>query len=291
MTTISRRELLTICTVTGGLTLASWELFDLSLPTLSLPTTSSQPSPTAPTTPSATPTDVVPETQTAMPTDTPTERPTATPTETSTDVVPETQTAASTDTPTATPTETSTATPASSPTSLSLSSPIQFMPKQTFTSDEYGYQIAIPEPWVVKNSEGGNDIKVATANELAFLKVVISQDRGRPLTTALPGVVGITDHDLAQLTREGYPALRFERSYRATTTGPRYRVEGLIIRAAGYKYVAQCGVVIQSSDASNDTDASMVEPAPESVVWTPEIEQATTNIVESFTLGSKVNNP
>jgi hypothetical protein len=200
------------------------------------PSTAISPPASPPPSPTETPTARSPDTPTPSPTDaptaTPTDTPTATPTETATPTPTDTPTARSPDTPTATPTETP------------VLATLVFEPLTRFTSDQFGYQISRPKPWVIRDNEAGTLVEFGAPAGLAFLAVEVSRERSSSLAEARPGFVGITDYSRTRLTREGHPALRFNRSYLAASqTGPLYRVEGLITRAASHEYLVQCGVV------------------------------------------------
>jgi hypothetical protein len=261
MTSLSRRQLFaTLGTVAGGLSTLAGCLTGLR-------ESSTQPStetPTPPPSPTRSPTDT--------PTTTPTDTPTATPT----------------DTPTASPTDT----PTDSPSSLSVSTPsssiIPFEPLRTFTSDEYGYQISIPEPWIIEDSEGGNSIKLTDTNDLAFLKVVVDKRQSwLSLSDYLPVSATDTTYEQTQMIREGQPALRFEKSYR-NSNGTERHVEGLITHTKSHVFTAQCGVTVRSFDNSHGTPTPVPDDGPPLAVdWTPAIKQATTGIINSFTLGKE----
>lgn len=147
--------------------------------------------------------------------------------------------------------------------------------------------IAVPTPWVVEDDEDGNTIELSAPHDLVFLKVRVNRyASGLSLAVRLPGAVGITSYERTRTTWDGHPALRFERSYLATSSGPLLRVEGLITAGESYIYTVQCDVQVVPFDDPHTTPIE--DDQPYQVTWTPVIEQATTRIVGSFTFGSNV---
>lgn len=272
MSSLQRRKVLAIVsTAIGGLMSLSGCLRDRNQSPTQSPTANASSTPTR--YPSST----------VTPTSSPTATPTATPTETSTSTLTETATATPKETPTATPTET--------PTEKPSSKMIPFEPLTTFTSDEYGYQVARPESWVIEDGEGGNAIELSDPNDLAFLRVVVTrtiQSSSPPsLDNRLPGAVGITSHDRTKTTLAGQRALRFERSYLMTGNGPMVRVKGLIVSLKDRIFIVQCGVIVQPFDDPHATRTPKSDGAsPLAVEWTATIEQATARIIDSFSLPS-----
>lgn len=261
MSALQRRQILAIVgTAIGGITLSGCLNRDRNQPSTQ----------TLPETPMKTRTK-------SPPTDTPTTTPTTTSAATPTETIQSTKTPTSTDT----PTQESTSTP--TPTSTE----IPFAPLATYSSTKYGYQIAYPKPWSIEDDEIGNKLELSDKNDLALLKVVVNRNYQRAGSTSLanrlPGTVGITSHEKTQTTHEGQPALRFERSYLATSNGPMVRVEGLITSTNSYIYTVQCGIVVKPFDDPHTTQTRRAKDTPAAVEWTSTIEQAATNIIGSFT--------
>jgi hypothetical protein len=159
---------------------------------------------------------------------------------------------------------------------------------QTFTSDEYGYQMSLPKPWTIEDGEGGDSIELSAPNGLAFVKVGVTQrENSLSLTDHLLGRAWYESHEQSRTTREGRPTLRFNRSYILTSSGPTVRVEGLITASKTHVFTAQCGIITHPFDDPHVSETPVPDGVPEAVDWTPAIEQATTRVVESFTLGSE----
>lgn len=129
-------------------------------------------------------------------------------------------------------------------------------------------------------------IELTDPNHVAILRVVAQKrDNRSSLADGLPTVVAGTYHEQTRTTHEDQPAIRYELTYTKSMNGPWNRVEGLVTRSKTHIFNALCGVSVSSSGGPRSTDTPHPKNAkPTTVDWTPTIEQAATQIVESFTL-------
>lgn len=140
---------------------------------------------------------------------------------------------------------------------------------------------------MLEDDKAGNSIELSDENDLATLRIIVNQAYREAdpasLENRLPGAVGVESYGQRQTTHEGNPALRFERRYLATGNGPMLRVNGLITSTERHLFSVQCGVVVHPF---NDPHTTQTPPSeqPRSVEWTSAIDQATTRIIDSFTL-------